>query len=97
MVIWLHNEVKRLRSNRIQSSGGNLGRVNPRALRFVGDFATGFVALMLIGLTLLIIIPLLLLVLKVGAVLILPVALLGAGIILIALFGRLIRVLVKRW
>ena len=52
---------------------------------------------MLIGLTLLIVIPLLLLALKVGVVLIIPVALLGAGIILIALFGRLIRVLAKRW
>ena len=66
-------------------------------MRFAGDFATGFLALILIGLVFLIVIPLVLLVFKVGAVLILPAAMLGAGIILIALFGRLIRLLAKRW
>ena len=84
-------------AERIQSPKDHVGRVNPKAMRFAGDFATGFLALVIIGLIFLIVIPLVLLVFKVGAVLILPVAMLGAGIILIALFGRLIRLLAKRW
>ena len=65
-------------------------------LDFFTDFLTGFGALFLIGVILFIVIPLLLFVLKVGLALIVPVAALGACIILIALFGKFIKSLIKR-
>ena len=62
-----------------------------RYLEFFADFMTGFTALIVIGLILFIVIPVLLLVLKIGAFLVVPISLLGAFIILIALLGKLIR------
>jgi len=64
-------------------------------LNFFTDFLTGFGALFLVGVILFIVVPLLLFVLKVGLALIVPVAVLGACIILVALFGRLIKSLIK--
>ena len=65
-------------------------------LDFFTDFLTGFGTLFLIGVILFIVVPLLLFTLKVGVVLAVPIAILGACIIVIALFGRLIKVLIKR-
>jgi len=62
-----------------------------RYLEFIADFITGFSALMVIGLILFIVIPVLLLMLKIGAFLVIPISLLGASILLIALVGKLIR------
>ena len=62
-----------------------------RYLEFIADFITGFSALIIVGLILFIVIPLLLLILKIGAFLVIPISLLGAFIILIALVGKLIR------
>ena len=62
-----------------------------RFLEFITDFITGFSALIVIGLILFIVIPVLLIILKIGAFLIIPISLLGAFIILIALLGKLIR------
>lgn len=67
-----------------------------RMLDFFTDFLTGFGALFIIGAILFVFVPLLLFVLKVGLALIVPVAALGACIILIALFGRFIKSLIKR-
>ncbi len=63
---------------------------------FFSDFLTGFGALFLIGVVLFIIVPVLLLILKVGLALIVPVAVLGACMILIALFGKFIKSLIKK-
>lgn len=65
-------------------------RKNPY-LEFIADFMTGFSALIVIGLILFIVIPVLLLILKIGAFLVVPISLLGAFIILIALLGKFIR------
>ncbi len=65
-------------------------------LDFFTDFLTGFGALFLIGVILFVVVPVLLFTLKVGAALVVPIAILGACIILIALFGRLIKALMKR-
>ncbi len=65
-------------------------------LDFLTDFLTGFGALFLIGLILFIVVPLLLFTLQIGVALAVPIAILGACIILIALFGRLIKFLIKR-
>ena len=65
-------------------------------LGFFTDFLTGFGALFLIGMILFIVVPLLLFTLQVGVALAVPIAILGACIILIALFGRLIKFLIKR-
>jgi hypothetical protein len=62
-----------------------------RYLEFIADFITGFSAFMVIGLILFIVIPVLLLILKIGAFLVIPISLLGASILLIALVGKLIR------
>jgi len=62
-----------------------------RYLEFIADFITGFSALIVVGLIFFIIIPALLLILKLGAFLVIPISLLGAFIILIALVGKLIR------
>ena len=62
-----------------------------RYLEFIADFLTGFSALIVIGLMLFIVIPVWLLILKIGAFLVIPISLLGAFIILIALVGKLIR------
>jgi asparagine N-glycosylation enzyme membrane subunit Stt3 len=62
-----------------------------RYLDFIADFITGFSALIVIGLILFIVIPVLLIILKIGAFLVIPVSLLGAFIILIALLGKFIR------
>jgi hypothetical protein len=62
-----------------------------RYLEFIADFLTGFSALIVVGLMLFIVIPVLLLILKIGAFLVIPISLLGASIILIALVGKLIR------
>lgn len=63
---------------------------------FFTDFLTGFGALFLIGVLLFIVVPVLLFILKVGLALIVPVAMLGACMILIALFGRLVKSLIKK-
>jgi ABC-type bacteriocin/lantibiotic exporter with double-glycine peptidase domain len=62
-----------------------------RFLEFITDFITGFSALIVIGLILFIVIPVLLLILKIGAFLVIPISVLGAIIILIALLGKFIR------
>ena len=62
-----------------------------RYLEFIADFITGFGALIVVGLIFFIIIPALLLILKIGVFLVIPISLLGAFIILIALVGKLIR------
>ena len=62
-----------------------------QSLEFIADFLTGFSALIVVGLILFIVIPVLLLILKIGAFLVIPISLLGAFIILIALVGKLIR------
>ena len=62
-----------------------------RYFEFIADFLTGFSALIVVGLILFIVIPVLLLILKIGAFLVIPISLLGAFIILIALVGKLIR------
>jgi ABC-type bacteriocin/lantibiotic exporter with double-glycine peptidase domain len=67
-----------------------------RYLEFITDFITGFSALIVIGLILLIVIPVLLIILKIGAFLIVPISLLGAFIILIALLGKFIRQLLTK-
>jgi ABC-type bacteriocin/lantibiotic exporter with double-glycine peptidase domain len=68
-----------------------------RYLEFITDFMTGFSALIVIGLILFIVIPLLLIILKIGAFFIVPISLLGAFVILIALLGKCIRkVLTKK-
>jgi len=67
-----------------------------RYLDFIADFITGFSALIVIGLILLIVIPVLLIILKIGAFLVVPISLLGAFIILIALLGKLIRRLLTK-
>jgi ABC-type bacteriocin/lantibiotic exporter with double-glycine peptidase domain len=63
---------------------------------FFSDFLTGFGALFLLGVVLFIIVPVLLFILKVGLALIVPVAVLGACMMLIALFGRLIKSLIRK-
>jgi len=63
---------------------------------FFTDFLTGFGALFLIGVILFIVVPVLLFILKVGLALIVPVAVLGACMIVIALFGRLVKSLIKK-
>jgi len=65
-------------------------------LEFITDFMTGFTALIVIGLILFIVIPVLLLILKIGAFLVIPISLLGAFIILIALLGKFIRHLLTK-
>lgn len=72
-------------------------RGNNRILDFFSDFITGFGALFVLGIILFIIVPLCLVVLKVGVAFAVPVAILGACIILIALFGRFIKFLIKKW
>ncbi|UCD89686.1 MAG: hypothetical protein JSW04_14995 [Desulfobacterales bacterium] len=67
-----------------------------RFFEFIKDFITGVGALVVIGLILFIIIPVLLLIFKVSLALIIPISLCGAFIILIALFGKLIRHLFKK-
>ena len=62
-----------------------------RYLEFIADFITGFSALVVVGLILFIVVPVLLLILKIGAFLVIPISLLGAFIILIALVGKVIR------
>ena len=65
-------------------------------LEFITDFMTGFSALIVIGLILFIVIPVLLLILKIGAFLVIPISLLGAFLILIALLGKFIRHLLTK-
>ena len=66
-------------------------------LDFFSDFMAGFGALFIIGIVLFIVVPLLLFTLKIGVAFAIPIAALGAVIILIALFGRFIKFIVKRW
>jgi len=67
-----------------------------RLLEFITDFITGFSALLAIGLILFIAVPLLLITLKIGAVFVVPIAFLGATIILIAMLGKFIRYLLTK-
>jgi hypothetical protein len=67
-----------------------------RYLEFIADFITGFSALIGVGLIFFIIIPALLLLLKIGIFLVIPISLLGAFIILIALAGKLIRQILNK-
>ena len=62
-----------------------------RYAEFIADFITGFGALIVIGIILFIVIPVLLIILKIGAFLVIPISLIGAFIILIALLGKFIR------
>ena len=62
-----------------------------RHIEFIADFITGFGALIVVGLILFIVIPVLLIILKIGAFLVIPISLIGAFIILIALLGKFIR------
>jgi hypothetical protein len=66
-------------------------RKKNRYLEFMADFITGFGALIAIGVILFIVIPVLLIILKIGAFLVIPISLMGAFIILIALLGKFIR------
>ena len=68
-----------------------------RTLGFLTDFLTGFGALFLLGIILFIVVPILLVLLKVGVSFAVPVAVFGFCIILIALFGRFIKFLIKKW
>ena len=65
-----------------------------RFIEFIKDFITGLGALAVVGIVLFIIIPVMLLIFKVSVALIIPISLLGAFIILIALVGKLVRHLV---
>ena len=65
-----------------------------RFIEFVKDFITGLGTLAVVGIVLFIIIPVMLLIFKVSVALIVPISLLGAFIILIALVGKLVRHLV---
>jgi uncharacterized membrane protein YfcA len=67
-----------------------------RYWEFIADFITGFSALIGVGLIFFIIIPALLLLLKIGIFLVIPISLLGAFIILIALAGKLIRQILNK-
>jgi hypothetical protein len=80
----------------IDRLGKDLKRRNP-VLDFFTDFLAGFGALFTIGIVLFIVVPLLLFTLKIGVALAIPIAVLGASIILIALFGKFIKFLIKRW
>ena len=71
-------------------------RKKNRYLDFIADFITGFGALIVTGLILFIVIPLLLIILKIGAFLVVPISLLGAFIIIVALLGKLIRRLLAK-
>jgi uncharacterized RDD family membrane protein YckC len=64
-----------------------------RLLEFITDFITGFSALLAVGLILFIVVPLLFITLKIGAAFVVPIAFLGAIIILIAMFGKFVRYL----
>jgi len=75
---------------------GKASKSKSPMLEFFTDFLTGFGALFLIGVILFIVVPVLLFTLKVGVALAVPIAILGACIILIALFGKLIKFLIKR-
>ena len=76
---------------------GKTPKSQNRIVDFFTDFLTGFGALFILGIILCIVVPLLLLMLKVGLALALPIAILGAGIILIALLGKVIKFLIKKW
>ncbi len=78
-------------------SVGEIEQRNNRILEFFSDFITGFGALFVLGIILFVIVPLGMVVLKVGVAFAVPVAILGACIILIALFGRFIKFLIKKW
>jgi uncharacterized BrkB/YihY/UPF0761 family membrane protein len=73
-----------------ETYGQDQKKKNPYS-EFFTDFITGFSALIVIGLILFIVIPVLLIILKIGAFLVIPISLLGAFIILIALLGKFIR------
>ena len=62
-----------------------------RRIEFIKDFITGLGAIAVVGIILFIIIPVLLLIFKVSIALVIPISLLGAFIILIALVGKLVR------
>ncbi len=68
-----------------------------RTLEFFTDFLTGFSALFVLGIILFIVVPLFLVLLKVGVSFAVPVALFGLCVILVALFGRFIKFLIKKW
>jgi hypothetical protein len=68
-----------------------------RTFEFFTDFLTGFGALFILGIILFIVVPLFLVLLKVGVSFAVPVAVFGFCIILIALFGRFIKFLIKKW
>ncbi len=78
------------------NSLGKASKSKRPMLDFFTDFLTGFGALFLVGVILFIVVPLLLFTLKVGVALAVPIAFLGACIIVTALFGRLIKSLIKR-
>jgi hypothetical protein len=64
-----------------------------KGFEFIKDFLTGFGALILFLCVFFIGIPLMMLALKIGVVFAIPLLYVGAFIILIALLGRLIRIL----
>ncbi|MFO7970418.1 MAG: hypothetical protein R6U40_01555 [Desulfobacterales bacterium] len=83
-----HNRVRELK---LSDTYEKNHKKKNRYLEFIADFITGFSALIVVGLIFFIIIPALLLILKIGVFLVIPISLLGAFIILIALAGKLIR------
>ena len=91
--IEIENEVE---EHQFIESLGETHTSRNRTLEFLADFLTGFGALFILGIILFIIVPLLLVLLKVGVSFAVPVAVLGACIILIALFGRFIKFLIKK-
>ena len=76
---------------------GKTPKSQNRIVDFFTDFLTGFGALFILGIILCIVVPLLLVTLKVGLALAVPIAILGAGIILIALLGKVIKFIIKKW
>ena len=92
------NDETKLKSNSVKSlqvikTHKKEDKRKNRWLEFIADFITGFGALLAVGLILFVVVPLLLVALKIGAAFVVPIAFLGAIIILIAMVGKFIRYL----
>ena len=95
------NDEKKLKSNSVKSlqvirTHKKEDKKKNRWLEFIADFITGFGALLAIGLILFVIVPVSLIILKIGAAFVVPIAFLGAIIILIAMVGKFIRYLLTK-
>jgi len=67
------------------------------ASKFGKDFFLGCFAITLIGVILFVLIPILIFVLKVSLLLVIPIGFLIVIIVFIAFFGRIIRLIRKKW